>query len=328
MYKKNEFRYSFESSKYLFHGKKYEHPPKGTTEVVVKDGVKIIHEMAFCNRKSLVRVTLPNTVESIECYAFMNCTSLKSIQLPPNLQYIGVYAFFNCVSLGMIYIPPAVDKIDAFAFNQCESLRIVNMPNSVKVQEAFGSIGFFGCNNLLTQEWEDQHNFLLNHYNPFHSLCWNPFVSPQEIHQYIQDHNENEERTKTIDKPEFTALHLLAANPSVTGEMITAYLQLAPDVAIEEDNIGMTPLHVLCSVPYFSNSTGGAIRAYLGFSEGKEAAFKMDNAEKLPFQYLCEKSFDELPFLHGRTFVDLLEWWYHCMGVNLFEKDNCDEEAV
>ena len=102
--------------------------------------------------------------------------------------------------------------------------------------------------------------------------------------------------------------------------MITIYLQLAPDVATMRDNIRKTPLHMLCSVPCpcFSNSTGGAIRAYTEQCvEGKMAAFMKDNEKMTPFDYLCEKSYDDMEFLKNKSFGGLMEWWHDCLGINL-----------
>jgi len=43
-----------------------------------------------------------------------------------------------------------------------------------------------------------------------------------------------------------TALHILCANPRVTGDAIRAYLQLAPEAAEQEDSVEMTPFEYLC----------------------------------------------------------------------------------
>ena len=180
-----------------------------------------------------------------------------------------------------------------------------------------------GCEGILTNEIRvapvcEQTQWLRNRYNPLHNLCWDPSVTVEQIEKYIQEHHGNEERATTNDKPRFTALHLLAANPSVTAKMITTYLRLVPDVATMQDNIGETPLHILCSAALFSESSGGAIRAYLYCSEGKKAAFMKDQTGRTPFDCLCEKSFDDMPFLENKSFVDLVVWWSDCLDVNLF----------
>ena len=42
------------------------------------------------------------------------------------------------------------------------------------------------------------------------------------------------------------ALHILCANPHVTGDCIRAYLQLVPEAAEQQDSDGMTPFQRLC----------------------------------------------------------------------------------
>ena len=166
----------------------------------------------------------------------------------------------------------------------------------------------------------------------------------------MQEHDDDQPRARTKDKPRFTPLHLLAANPSVTGEMITAYLSnTSPDVALLQDNLGMTPLHMLCSSPYFSggairayvileegriatvtedqkgrttiqmlssglnffDASGGAIRAYLTFEEGRIAAYVKDDEGRTPFDRFCENHF-------GPSFGSVMLMWYHCLGINFF----------
>ena len=86
-----------------------------------------------------------------------------------------------------------------------------------------------------------------------------------------------------------------------------------------QDEIGQTPLHTLCSVPHFSDSAGGAIRAYLRRCEGKKTAFMVDHKNKTPLNYLCsEKSFDDLLFLENKSLSGLIAWWYDCLDINLF----------
>ena len=88
-----------------------------------------------------------------------------------------------------------------------------------------------------------------------------------------------------------------------------------------EDDIGMTPLHRLCLRPYYSNTTGSAIRAYIAFKESKEVAFMTDDEGKTPFQqHLCKNSFDEIPFLKedNKSFGGLFCWWFDCLNINVF----------
>lgn len=99
--------------------------------------------------------------------------------------------------------------------------------------------------------------------------------------------------------------------------MITTYLQLAPDVAVMKDNIGQTPLHMLCSVPYISDGQVGAIRAYLSCSNGKRAVFMTDNEGRTPLECMFEKSYNKLFPLVCESFLDFMVWWYGCLDIDL-----------
>ena len=98
-----------------------------------------------------------------------------------------------------------------------------------------------------------------------------------------------------------------------------AYVQLAPDDTFMQDNIGKTTLHMLCSVPRFSDSSGGAIRAYLASKEGRRAAFMKEDEGRIPFDRLFDRGFDELLFLKNKSFAGSMVWWYECLGIDFFE---------
>ena len=59
-------------------------------------------------------------------------------------------------------------------------------------------------------------------------------------------HTYGIERATEVDNQQMTALHILCANPHVTGDCIRAYLQLAPEAAEQQDSEGMTPFQRLC----------------------------------------------------------------------------------
>jgi len=74
---------------------------------------------------------------------------------------------------------------------------------------------------------------------PFHQASSSNSVTPQVIVHGIT-------RAMEVDDQQMTALHILCANPHVTGDVIRAYLQLAPEAANQEDSEGMTTFHYLC----------------------------------------------------------------------------------
>ena len=92
-----------------------------------------------------------------------------------------------------------------------------------------------------------------------------------------------------------------------------------------KDNIEHTPLHILCSLSKSPKSTGDAIRVCLRSTKKKKTAFVIDNAGKTPFTYLCEKKFDDLPFLTIKTCGDSMALWYDCMDISFFFTKNVYE---
>ena len=101
---------------------------------------------AFNECKTLVDITIPNSVTSIGDNAFMNCTSLTSVTIPNSVTSIGESAFAY-TSLTSITIPNSVASIESYAFRNCTSLTSVTIPNSVI--EIYRST-FYGCTSLIT----------------------------------------------------------------------------------------------------------------------------------------------------------------------------------
>ena len=313
IYSRNEIRYRFDSRTYLLHGLRYEYAPLDVTEVFVKYGIETIREREFCDRRALRNVRMPETVRIIETNAFFRCLSLPYLELPTNLTRIADNVF-SFSALYAIYIPPTVTEIGFCAFRNCKSLRIINFPDRVHFLPLYVVIG---CDDLLPDEMQAQsHNYndnichwLWTRYNSFHNLCWDPTVTADRIQEYMREHRD-EARARTNDKPQFTPLHLLAANPSVDGEKIATYLTSAPYVAVMQDNLGMTPLHMLCSNLYSLRASQDAIRAYLSFEEGRAAAFMVDHEGKSPLdRLLYEKRFEE-------SFGSMMLLWFTCFGVD------------
>jgi hypothetical protein len=59
-------------------------------------------------------------------------------------------------------------------------------------------------------------------------------------------HTHGIERATEVDDHEMTALHILCANPDVTGDCIRTYLQFAQEAVEQQDFDGMTPFQYLC----------------------------------------------------------------------------------
>ncbi len=109
--------------------------------------VKVIGNNLFQNNKSILSITIPDSITIIGDYAFSGCSSLKTVTIGKNSQLaiIGSYSFYSCTSLTSITIPNSVATIGGNAFSGCSSLTSIIIPNSVTTIE---SSAFYGCTNL------------------------------------------------------------------------------------------------------------------------------------------------------------------------------------
>ncbi len=64
---------------------------------------------------------------SIGYYAFLQCKSLISVTIPDSVTSIGGSAFYNCVSLTSVTIPNSVTSIGDEAFCNCASLTSIKI---------------------------------------------------------------------------------------------------------------------------------------------------------------------------------------------------------
>jgi len=220
----------FASTVCTYHGLRGERAPKDTTKVIFHPSVTTIKEDAFRGCKSLVRVIIPGTVTRIEGAAFWGCYSLRFIQLSTNLEFIGWMAFCNCKLVEALFLPPTVTHIGNQAFRECTSLRFCILPDTI---DHVGNNVFRRCNRLSTTV-----------VNNLSKVCSSTSVNPQMIQECIDTHGI--ECTTEVNDQQMVALHILCANPHVTGDCIRAYLQLAPQAAEQQDSDGMTPFQRLC----------------------------------------------------------------------------------
>ena len=74
----------------------------------VKEGTRIICDLAFSFCDSLSEIVIPSSVTSIGDSAFSGCRSLSEIVIPSSVTSIGDCAFSDCSSLKYIFIPKSV----------------------------------------------------------------------------------------------------------------------------------------------------------------------------------------------------------------------------
>lgn len=114
--------------------------------IIVDDGVQVICEDAFKNRKALHNIYLPSTLEKIEQESFRGCSALEEMVIPANVARVGDSAFRDCISMKTLKVlSPHSIKIGERAFENCVSLEEIELPENLT--ELYGGV-FNSCKSL------------------------------------------------------------------------------------------------------------------------------------------------------------------------------------
>ncbi|MBQ9348455.1 MAG: leucine-rich repeat protein, partial [Oscillibacter sp.] len=99
---------------------------------------------AFCDCKSLTKVSFAGTVPTIGSFAFEYC-ALLDMEMPDGLKEIGTYAFSGCTSLKQANLPETVTTLGSSAFKNCTSLKSAAIPEK---NSRIRDNTFSGCTSL------------------------------------------------------------------------------------------------------------------------------------------------------------------------------------
>lgn len=94
--------------------------------------------------KSVVSVSLPDSIQIIGKNSFENCSSLNEINFPENLKEICSYAFAN-TGISKVEFGSNLNLIWGSAFENCTDLTEISTPDSI---QGIGDSAFSGCTNL------------------------------------------------------------------------------------------------------------------------------------------------------------------------------------
>ena len=118
---------------------------KGSSEIVIPDGITKIGKRAFDFNYALETVIMADSVKTIEKDAFSCCYKLKSIQFGKGIETIGDNAFYYAQSLqGALNFPDSIKKIGAYAFFNSGVQRITIGKNV----QSIGKNAFNDCKKL------------------------------------------------------------------------------------------------------------------------------------------------------------------------------------
>jgi hypothetical protein len=107
-------------------------PPMETEVYTIRAGVREIGRSAFCERKGIKKIVIPQGVKKIGELAFYNC-DFDEVVIPDTVEYIGEAAFKDCKNLKEIKLPAALKTIGASAFDYCRRIKEINFPEGLEV---------------------------------------------------------------------------------------------------------------------------------------------------------------------------------------------------
>ena len=97
----------------------------------VVDGVYLIPERAFFNKKTLIKCVLPDNLERIAIEAFESTSLTGRLLLPEGLKYV---AGFGYTKITDVQFPSTLEEIGSSAFEYCEALMAeISFPESLKI---------------------------------------------------------------------------------------------------------------------------------------------------------------------------------------------------
>lgn len=118
---------------------------RSITRITLPETIRAIGEAAFCDCSALAEINIPDSVSLIGANAFSGCSSLKSVTLPMGITEIGTYTFYGCNSLKSVTIPQTVAVIRNRVFQGCSALEKVTILEGVT---EVGMQAFAECVNL------------------------------------------------------------------------------------------------------------------------------------------------------------------------------------
>ncbi|MCQ2417941.1 MAG: leucine-rich repeat protein [Oscillospiraceae bacterium] len=125
------------------------------TDIIIPDGVTIIHEYAFRGCTQLTGVQLPVTLTDIYMGAFQECENLETIELPEGVSYIDSYAFKSCHHLKNVTIPSQTTHLGCGVFAYCEDLQSINVASQ--------NAQYASCDGVLYRITEDKYEKLVQY---------------------------------------------------------------------------------------------------------------------------------------------------------------------
>ena len=145
----------------------------------IKEGTKVICDVAFCGCTALHNISIPNSVTHIGDSAFSGCKVLQDIHIPNSVSHIGNSVFNWCETLQDINIPNSITDISINPFIGCPQLRLTSDNPHFKVINGLlvSSDGI-----LISCLSKDTHIHIPNLVNQIGNYAFYGCSFPQDIH--------------------------------------------------------------------------------------------------------------------------------------------------
>lgn len=102
---------------------------------------------AFAENKTIVEVSMPDSIKKVGNFAFIACSALTRVDFGSGLKEIGIQTF-EATALEAVDFPEGLREIGAYAFEYCP-LKEAVIPESVI---RIGSMAFYDCESLTRLE--------------------------------------------------------------------------------------------------------------------------------------------------------------------------------
>ena len=119
----------------------------GCNSSSIPDGIEVIADSAFSQRRNLSHISIPDSVVYIGEFAFLCCFSLESDILLQGIHQVTRCCFDGCSSLKKVSIGSGIKSVESSAFAGCSMLSDVEITEGTKY---IGTYAFDGCNSLAS----------------------------------------------------------------------------------------------------------------------------------------------------------------------------------
>lgn len=107
--------------------------------VTFKEGkLTTIGKRAFADCRSLLKISIPDTVTDLGTDTFLGCTELRTVTLGKGITTIGSGTFMDCEFLSTVTVPKNVVKIEEQAFSGCSYLHTLYIASPELIKKLTG----------------------------------------------------------------------------------------------------------------------------------------------------------------------------------------------